>query len=36
VGGSATFPIALDLGVLSFALVVLVVIAARLYPRLAT
>ncbi len=34
-GGTATFPIALDFGVLVFALVVLLVIAARLYPRLA-
>jgi ABC-2 type transport system permease protein len=34
-GGTATFPIALDFGVLSFALVVLLLIAARLYPRLA-
>jgi ABC-2 type transport system permease protein len=33
-GGTATFPIALDFGVLSFALVVLLLIAARLYPRL--
>jgi ABC-2 type transport system permease protein len=33
-GGTATFPIALDFGVLSFALVGLVLIAARLYPRL--
>jgi ABC-2 type transport system permease protein len=34
-GGTATFSIALDVGVLAFALVVLLVIAARLYPRLA-
>jgi ABC-2 type transport system permease protein len=34
-GGTATFPIALDFGVLAFALVMLLVIAARLYPRLA-
>ena len=34
-GGTATFSIALDVGVLTFALVVLLVIAARLYPRLA-
>jgi ABC-2 type transport system permease protein len=34
-GGTATFPIALDFGVLCFALVVLLLIAARLYPRLA-
>jgi len=34
-GGSATFPIGLDFGVLAFALAVLLVIAARLYPRLA-
>jgi ABC-2 type transport system permease protein len=33
-GGTATFPIALDFAVLSFALVVLLLIAARLYPRL--
>jgi ABC-2 type transport system permease protein len=35
VGGTATFPIALDVGVLTFALVVLLLIAGRLYPRLA-
>ena len=34
-GGTATFSIPLDLGVLAFALVVLLVIAGRLYPRLA-
>lgn len=34
-GGTSTFPITLDFGVLAFALVVLLVIAARLYPRLA-
>jgi ABC-2 type transport system permease protein len=34
-GGTATFSIPLDLGVLAFALVVLLAIAARLYPRLA-
>ncbi len=31
----ASFPLPLDFGVLVFALVVLLVIAARLYPRLA-
>ena len=35
VGGTSTFPIALDVGVLTFALVVLLLIAGRLYPRLA-
>jgi ABC-2 type transport system permease protein len=35
VGGTSTFPIALDVGVLMFALVVLLLIAGRLYPRLA-
>jgi ABC-2 type transport system permease protein len=34
-GGTPTFPIPLDLGVLAFALVVMIAIAARLYPRLA-
>ncbi len=34
-GGTTTFPITLDFGVLAFALVVLLAIAARLYPRLA-
>ncbi len=34
-GGTASFPLPLDFGVLVFALVVLLVIAARLYPRLA-
>ncbi|MBA3688652.1 MAG: hypothetical protein H0W81_07475 [Chloroflexi bacterium] len=34
VGGSATFPIGLDFGVLTLALVGLLAIAARLYPRL--
>lgn len=34
-GATPTFPIALDFGVLTLALIVLVVIAARLYPRLA-
>ncbi len=33
-GGTATFPVPLDFGVLAFALVILLVIAARLYPRL--
>ena len=35
VGATPTFPVALDFGVLALALVVLLVIAARLYPRLA-
>ena len=35
VGGAATFPIALDFGVLAFSLVVLLLISGRLYPRLA-
>ena len=35
-GGTTTFPLALDFGVLAFALATLLVIAARLYPRLAT
>jgi len=35
VGGASTFPIAFDVGVLTFALVVLLLIAGRLYPRLA-
>jgi hypothetical protein len=35
VGGTASFPIALDFGVLALALVVLLALAARLYPRLA-
>ena len=34
-GGTATFPIALDFGVLGFSLVALLLIAGRLYPRLA-
>ena len=34
-GGTATFPIVLDFGVLAFSLVVLLLVAARLYPRLA-
>ena len=35
VGGTSSFPIALDVAVLTFALVVLLLIAGRLYPRLA-
>lgn len=35
VGGSATFPIGLDVGVLALTLVCLLAVAARLYPRLA-
>ena len=35
VGGTSTFPIAFDVGVLTFALVVLLLIAGCLYPRLA-
>jgi len=35
VGGTATFPLALDFGVLAVSLAVLLAIAARLYPRLA-
>jgi hypothetical protein len=35
VGGTATFPLALDFGVLAASLAVLLAIAARLYPRLA-
>ncbi len=34
-GASESFPLALDFGVLAFTTVVLIVIAARLYPRLA-
>ena len=34
-GGTASFPVALDFGVLAFVLVILLLIAARLYPRLA-
>ncbi len=34
-GGPAAYPIALDIGVLAVTLIVLVAIAARLYPRLA-
>ena len=33
--GPSTYPVALDLGVLAATVVVLVAIAARLYPRLA-
>ena len=35
VGGPATFPLWLDFGVLTFAVVALVLLAGRLYPRLA-
>jgi len=35
VGGTATFPLALDFGVLAASLAVMLAIAARLYPRLA-
>jgi hypothetical protein len=34
-GATESFPLALDFGVLSLTTVILIVIAARLYPRLA-
>jgi ABC-2 type transport system permease protein len=35
VGGTATFPLAIDFGVLGLSLAILLLISARLYPRLA-